>query len=283
MFVAILFIPVVAGNMFLGSEFRRLPKISERNNPPKKRYMLFDPCNTKKAGDQDVSCAQLRRRGDKESSNQFINPHNKMQVKCDMETDGGGWTVIQRRGRYEKVDNFEKTYEQYEKGFGEADTSYWIGNMNLHALTAFPSNNQVLRIELKKREGGNITVEYDHFEVGSKEDEYKLTIGKYKGPEGYDALSPHDGRRFMTGNREYREPYPGCYTIKSGGWWFTDCMRSNLNALRFKPDTPKQQKKGLGIIWLKSDDTTPKIQYYSLVEMKIRDANLKFCMGEMAN
>uniref|UniRef100_V5ICH5 Putative ixoderin b5 n=1 Tax=Ixodes ricinus TaxID=34613 RepID=V5ICH5_IXORI len=48
MFVAFLFIPVLAGNVFMESSFRRVPEITERQYGTRKTYMLFDPCNTNK-------------------------------------------------------------------------------------------------------------------------------------------------------------------------------------------------------------------------------------------
>uniref|UniRef100_A0A0K8RF70 Putative ficolin/ixoderin n=1 Tax=Ixodes ricinus TaxID=34613 RepID=A0A0K8RF70_IXORI len=48
MFVELLFIPVVAGNVFMESSFRRVPEITERQYGTRKTYMIFDPCNTNK-------------------------------------------------------------------------------------------------------------------------------------------------------------------------------------------------------------------------------------------
>lgn len=283
MFLAVLFVPVVAGDVFLESSFHHFPEIIERSGFTK-TYGIFEPCYLNKRGNRNVSCAQLRRKGEDFNDAFDINPHTKFRVNCDMKTDGGGWTTIQRRGRYEYKENFfEKSEDEYKKGFGEAFESYWIGNTNLHALTAFPNNNQVLRIELTTKDGHNITVEYDRFEVGSEADKYKLTIGKYKGLEGYDALGPQSGHGFIIGSRQYTDNYRGCYTIQSGGWWGSDCFRSNLNGQRFTSDPNNENKKGLGITWTKDGDTTSKNDNYELVEMKIRDADFKFCSGKMAN
>ncbi|XP_062615421.1 fibrinogen beta chain-like isoform X2 [Saccostrea cucullata] len=47
-----------------------------------------------------------------------------VQVYCDMATDGGGWTVIQRRQSGDV--SFERNWEEYKMGFGDVSTSYWI-------------------------------------------------------------------------------------------------------------------------------------------------------------
>ncbi|XP_077535499.1 techylectin-5A-like isoform X2 [Haemaphysalis longicornis] len=49
-------------------------------------------------------------------------------VSCDMETDGGGWTVIQKRGQFKnRVYYFYRNWAQYKVGFGSAAQEYWIG------------------------------------------------------------------------------------------------------------------------------------------------------------
>jgi ficolin len=57
-----------------------------------------------------------------------------LQVWCDMETDGGGWTVISRRGygnvARDQAENFNKNWREYKTGFGMALKDYWIGERN---------------------------------------------------------------------------------------------------------------------------------------------------------
>nr|AAT92209.1 putative salivary secreted peptide [Ixodes pacificus] len=199
MFVAFLFLSVVAGNVFMESSFRRVPEITERQDGPKKTYMLFDPCNTNKPGNRTVSCSQIKMREHSSKQTKYkIYPRDKpVDVECDMETDGGGWTVIQRRTKYEvNNDNFEKDRGHYENGFKTQGRALWIGLENLHALTSFPNNQQSLRIELTRTgETKPTVVLYRKFQVGSEKEGYKLTIDEYEGPEDYDALSYHNGEK----------------------------------------------------------------------------------------
>ncbi|XP_052714008.1 angiopoietin-4-like [Crassostrea angulata] len=50
-----------------------------------------------------------------------------MAVYCDMTTDNGGWTVIQRRVNGSV--NFNNNWTEYKNGFGFADHEYWIGTI----------------------------------------------------------------------------------------------------------------------------------------------------------
>lgn len=64
-----------------------------------------------------------------------------------METNGGGWTLIQRR----KVglSSFNRDWKQYKKGFGTIRGDFWLGNENIFRMTRQPT---VLRIEMEVRE-----------------------------------------------------------------------------------------------------------------------------------
>lgn len=49
------------------------------------------------------------------------------EVTCDQLTSGGGWTVIIARKKVPRHISFNRTWTEYEVGFGEPSREYWIG------------------------------------------------------------------------------------------------------------------------------------------------------------
>lgn len=114
-----------------------------------------------------------------------------MQVLCDMATDGGGWTVFQRR--LDGSVNFYLDWASYKKGFGDLSGEFWLGNDNLHRLT--DAEDMMLRIDLEDFDGNITYAEYKTLKVADEADKYRLLIGGYKGTAG-DSMSPDDGKGF---------------------------------------------------------------------------------------
>ena len=71
---------------------------------------------------------------DKEEDGDSLLP--PMRVMCDMDTDGGGWTIIMRQKRsVVTLVNFYRPWDHYENGFGNPNTEFWLGLRNIHCLT----------------------------------------------------------------------------------------------------------------------------------------------------
>ncbi|KAF8773453.1 Techylectin-like protein [Argiope bruennichi] len=82
-----------------------------------------------------IDCEEVLINGRNESGVYTIWPRGRiaddkpMEVYCDMDTDGGGWTVIQRRGNYGRPsDYFYKDWMNYKKGFGSLEKDFWLGD-----------------------------------------------------------------------------------------------------------------------------------------------------------
>ncbi|XP_022107395.1 microfibril-associated glycoprotein 4-like [Acanthaster planci] len=183
------------------------------------------------------------------------------KVYCDMETDGGGWTVFQRR-QDGSVD-FYRDWESYRRGFGDLNGEFWLGNDNLHRLTAQGAYR--LRVDLEDFENNTVYAEYDMFSVADGSDNYQLTVQGYSGTAG-DSLSYHSSYPFSTKDHDNDVAGSECALLYSGAWWYVECHYSNLNGVYLSGQTDVYAK---GVIWV-----TWKGNFYSLkrTEIKIKVA-----------
>ena len=99
-----------------------------------------------------------------QDSRPFLLTPPVMQARCDMETDGGGWMVILRRkSDVSSQVNFNRTWTEYENGFGDLNTEFWYGLQSIHCLTA--RDTVQLQIQLNHTNGTGLTWTYEHFRV----------------------------------------------------------------------------------------------------------------------
>ena len=103
-----------------------------------------------------------------------------------MTTDGGGWTVFQRR--LDGSVDFYLDWESYKNGFGDLNGEFWLGNDNLHRLTA--ADDVTLRVDLEDFDGDIRYAEYMTFKVAYEADNYRLLIARYSGTAG-DSITYH--------------------------------------------------------------------------------------------
>ena len=117
-----------------------------------------------------------------------INPDGgkPIRVLCDMTTDGGGWTVFQRR--LDGSVDFFRDWKSYKEGFGSLSGEFWLGNDNLHRLTA--ADDVMLGVELEDFDGSIKYAEYTTFKIADEVDKYRLLVEGYKGTAG-DSMKPH--------------------------------------------------------------------------------------------
>ena len=126
-----------------------------------------------------TSCSKLYKNGTRTDGVYTINPDGlgAFKVRCDMTTDGGGWTVFQRRTDG-SVDFYRGWYE-YKNGFGYVTGEFWLGLDKIHRLTK--SGQNVLRVDLKDFENKTRFANYATFAVANKTEKYRLTVGGYSG------------------------------------------------------------------------------------------------------
>ena len=145
---------------------------------------------------------------------------SSFSVRCDFDTPGGPWTVVQRR-----VDNsvdFANTYQQYVDGFdggggtnlvGE-EGNQWLGLKKIRELTS--KSPMQLRISICKTDGLCLHAAYDRLQVGDAASEYKLeSIGTFLGGGLGDGMSNNVGEKFQA-----KDSSSSCGADRKGGWWY---------------------------------------------------------------
>ncbi|XP_051943066.1 angiopoietin-related protein 4 [Hippocampus zosterae] len=195
-------------------------------------------------------CHELFLRGETTSGVFSVRPRDTeaFPVFCEMTADGG-WTVVQRR-RDGSVD-FDQLWSAYEKGFGSVEGEFWLGLEKIHAIAK--NADHVLKIQLSDWGGDSASIRLP-FRLGGAETEYSLRIrevgafGPLESSLGSDAAS---GLPFSTRDHDNdRKKETNCARHLSGGWWFSNCGRSNLNGRFFRSPPPKQRhQRKQGIFW----------------------------------
>ncbi|NWR60064.1 FCN1 protein, partial [Bucorvus abyssinicus] len=152
---------------------------------------------------------------------------NATTVFCDMDTDGGGWIVFQRR--WDGSVNFLRDWESYKRGFGSQLTEFWLGNDNIHFLTSLGPCE--LRIDLRDFENNYYFAKYASFRVLGEAEKYQLVLGDFLGGNAGDSLSYHKDMPFSTTDQDNDLSSFNCATEYKGAWWYNDCHYSNLNGM----------------------------------------------------
>ncbi|XP_019642244.1 PREDICTED: microfibril-associated glycoprotein 4-like [Branchiostoma belcheri] len=178
---------------------------------------------------------------------------NPISVYCDQTTDGGGWTVIQRR--FDGSLHFDRPYNDYKYGFGSANGEQWLGLEGMYHLTFH--NAYELYIELEDWSGVVKHAKYSSFSVGDSSTNYRLNVGGYSGTagDGFDLRSLYatnnlNGQGFSARDVDH-DATPGSCSgngYYSGGWWYRSCSLSALNGPYLRP-SDRTAYSGFGVNW----------------------------------
>ncbi|XP_057608611.1 angiopoietin-2 [Chionomys nivalis] len=173
----------------------------------------------------------------------FPNSTEEIKAYCDMDTSGGGWTVIQHRE--DGTVDFQRTWKEYKEGFGSPLGEYWLGNEFVSQLT----NRQryVLKIQLKDWEGNEAHSLYEHFYLSSEELNYRIHLTGLTGTAGKISSISQPGSDFSTKDSDNDKCICKCSQMLTGGWWFDACGPSNLNG-QYYPQKQSTNKFN-GIKW----------------------------------
>ena len=148
------------------------------------------------------------------------------RVYCDMVTDGGGWTVIQRNRQYSKL-SFNRNWIDFEKGFGDLSADFWYGLEQIHCLTH--RGLWEMRVDYQNKDRVWSYFHYTNFSVGDANEGYPLTVGGFTGI-GDDYFMTQNDMEFSTpDNDNDKYLYINCASTYKSGWWYNACFKINLN------------------------------------------------------
>lgn len=218
------------------------------------------------------NCADIHKLGHHTSGvyEAFVDPYTEpVPVYCDMTTQNGGWTVIQRRD-YKKRPyvNFDRPWSDYKKGFGDLNGEFWLGNHYIHYLTK--GEPMTLRFEIVDSNGRSGFAEYDNVRILDEYHKYQLIVGQFIDGNIKDEVTSHNSTYFATPDEDNdRHPGRNCAETFFGGWWYDNCFRVNLNGLHVYPFDSKAIQ---GIYW---GFRFPGGRRLQTAEMKLRPSNYR--------
>ena len=175
--------------------------------------------------------------------------HRYIDVRafCDMEEDGGGWTVIIRRDDIEPREDFYLDWEGYKWGFGHLKKEFYWGNEYIWMMTSQRKRQYQVRFWLKDWNGNTRYAVYENFTIDSEYDHYRLHIGDYSGDAG-DSFYYNNNRSFTTYDRDYDDDFwDNCAEDREGAWWYWDCSRCQLTGKYYEGGS--SESNGRGITW----------------------------------
>ncbi|XP_037785207.1 fibrinogen C domain-containing protein 1-like [Penaeus monodon] len=192
------------------------PTMPEDCKDDKKKYLEYPP--------MPRDCKDVFDLGFMEDGIYRIQPPSlsSREVYCDHHTAGGGWTVMVARRKLPRHISFNRTWHEYEVGFGDPSKEYWIGLKALHALTR--GRPHQLRADMEDWEGNTAWAAYSFFSVSGEEDKYRLRISGYSGTAG-DSLRHSHLQMFSTIDSDNdQENWGSCARGRGGGgWWWGRC------------------------------------------------------------
>ncbi|XP_054483061.1 microfibril-associated glycoprotein 4-like [Anoplopoma fimbria] len=150
-----------------------------------------------------------------------------VQAYCDMKSEGGGWTVIQRR--MDGSVNFYRPWDQYKLGFGSAVGEHWLGLDNIHYLTH--NKKYELLVEMEDFDGKKVFARYSQFSVGAECDGFVLKVSGFTNGGAGDSLSYHSGQKFTTFDKDQDSNAENCAKRYLGAFWYNTCHSSNPNGV----------------------------------------------------
>ncbi|CAL4079286.1 unnamed protein product, partial [Meganyctiphanes norvegica] len=149
--------PPVPTPAAFGGDNLNLPTLPEdcHDENAKRSYLEYPP--------MPRDCKDVFDFGFMESGVYRIQPPglSSREVFCEQSIAGGGWTALVVRKKLPRHISFNRTWHEYEVGFGDPNKEYWLGLKGLHALTA--GRPHQLRVDMEDWDGNSAFASYAYF------------------------------------------------------------------------------------------------------------------------
>ncbi|XP_052761379.1 microfibril-associated glycoprotein 4-like [Mya arenaria] len=171
-----------------------------------------------------------------------------IEVYCDMDTAGGGWTVFQNR--FNGSVDFFNDLDAYTNMFGNINSEFWLGLKFIKELA--DQGEMTLRFDVSAADGTTGYEEWKGFRLAGPPG-YQLFVG------GNGTGSALNQSEIFKNDRYFEQSNNGssfaaresvCGDLDWGGWWFAFCTHINLNGRYLKPGTISGVGPDCGIIYL---------------------------------
>ena len=166
-------------------------------------------------------------------------------VYCDQETYGGGWTAF-LINKYSTA-TFNKNWNEYKNGFGDAKYNFWLANEFLYQETTLYNSHSRKSVELyvsvTALNGKTYYSKNNNFAILSKDSKYTLQVSHHSTGTTGDSLEPHNNMKFSTKDEVNDVFHRNCAYVSGGyGCWYSGCYESILTHMcyddknhRYKP------------------------------------------------
>ncbi|XP_061170853.1 ficolin-2-like [Saccostrea echinata] len=160
-------------------------------------------------------------------------------VFCEMEADGGGWTVFQRR--MDGSEDFNRTWNEYRNGFGKQTGEFWLGNEKLSRLLS--QGSYEMRMDMGDFDNQTRYIKYSSMTLGDEASKYAISLSGYSGDVADcftigTSATRINNTKFTTMDQDNDLRSGGnCAILFKSGWWHNSCHCSNPNGLYLAGNT----------------------------------------------
>ncbi|KAK6187411.1 hypothetical protein SNE40_005448 [Patella caerulea] len=165
-----------------------------------------------------------------------------LEVVCTFKKTGGVTDISRRDVRCKEID-FNKTWNEYSTGFGNANGNYWLGLENIFNIL---QNHNRFKLTVGLMFNGfdkQLWCYYDDFNISSADYNYAISLGKLPACGSGNSLTKVNfsinDRPFSTYDRDFSNN--DCPVRFNSGWWYLDdpvCSRANVNGRRPEVGVP---------------------------------------------